>query len=215
MFVDENLTHCEQILEGPRGQVERLFFGRRTYLKKEGEEPALLPREEWTGGIQGDSMHRIDLYRTWAMAEKPAGRGEEKKEEGEEEGVQKPKVKLAQLAQLGGVSSSQSETAEMETEKERKYSVWGMSFKKTQAASSQVRGDRLAMSGSLWLTDATGVDSGWKKFPNREGWERFPTSKSVVSAGDVLVVEEDVRKTAKPAVPVRRKRMESWIEMMK
>mmetsp|Transcript_1976 Transcript_1976/g.3974 ORF Transcript_1976/g.3974 Transcript_1976/m.3974 type:complete len:269 (+) Transcript_1976:166-972(+) len=55
LYVDEKLTNCEQILEGPRSSVERLFYGKKV-TDKNG---TVKDKQFWVGGIYGDPVHTV------------------------------------------------------------------------------------------------------------------------------------------------------------
>jgi hypothetical protein len=55
LYVDDTLTNVEQVLEGPRSSVERLFYGRRV-CDKDGNDKG---KEFWVGGIYGDPAHTL------------------------------------------------------------------------------------------------------------------------------------------------------------
>mmetsp|Transcript_23580 Transcript_23580/g.44346 ORF Transcript_23580/g.44346 Transcript_23580/m.44346 type:complete len:276 (-) Transcript_23580:65-892(-) len=55
LYVDESVSYCEQVLEGPRSSVERLFYGRRV-TDKNG---SLKGKDSWVGGICGDPAHTV------------------------------------------------------------------------------------------------------------------------------------------------------------
>ncbi|GMI12150.1 hypothetical protein TrRE_jg8572 [Triparma retinervis] len=67
LYVDENLTNVEQVLEGPRSSVERLFYGR----KVTDERGNLKGKESWVGGIYGDPAHSVKK----AFQQEAAGSG--------------------------------------------------------------------------------------------------------------------------------------------
>ena len=67
LYVDKNLTNVEQVLEGPRSSVERLFYGR----KVTDERGNLKGKESWVGGIYGDPAHSVKK----AFQQEAAGSG--------------------------------------------------------------------------------------------------------------------------------------------
>ena len=168
LYVDDDLEWCEQILEGPRNHVERLFFGRRTFLKgkgEEGEERTLLPREQWIGGIKGDSKHVVNEYRIWAVR---AARTK----------VEEEKV-MEEMDEL--------ELDEDASEQQRIFDVWGMNLKQLDSG-GQSTDASLTSLRQKWDRDygEGEEDSGWKELP-QEGDEG-------VAAREDIVVEEDKRK---------------------
>ena len=201
LFVSEDLERCEQILEGPQSLVERLFFGKKTYLKgRGGDEPVLLPREQWTGGIKGDDKHHIDMYRTWLL--NPVKLGSESDSEEEEKGEEKEGggkpgkcLKDSPIGRTRGISVEQSSAVEMESEKDRTYNLWGMSWKRV-AETDADGGDCMMLSGKMWLEGTEGEDSGWKKFP-------LERDVQIYEADEIIVVED-----GKPSLrgSVRRQR---------
>lgn len=76
LYVDETLRNCEQVLEGPKESVERLFYGKRV-LDKNSVPKA---KEFWKGGVYGDPSHMIKkvfqfpalgeqrVYEHWGMS---------------------------------------------------------------------------------------------------------------------------------------------------
>ncbi|GMH65364.1 hypothetical protein TrRE_jg8275 [Triparma retinervis] len=76
LWVSDDLTRCEQVLEGPMEQVMRLFFGKKVLV-----DGKVVAETAWKGGIKSDPMHKIGIYKVDYDEEIEMGRGEEEEEE--------------------------------------------------------------------------------------------------------------------------------------